>query len=326
MDQISIRSNSDPNEGFEMTLMAGSQSVVLGDMPNSTTIVQEMLTQPMDFVGALNALLTNPSVAGTHQDEFGRYWVMFRFMVESPNASSGTTLDIVDLDVVYDYSTTFNTADGFDIELNQGVALWTGGATASVPIAVYTDSGGGVSLSDLSVSTSTGYTNTISMTDNPVGLYPNGDIYEVVTTHAVEPLTGTSLSEAWLTFESESGYIKFAWSDFMSFSEASDANDYVQLESTSSVADITNGKEITWHFRVNPTWDDTEAVRMYSGLTTTNGVDGLPDAILLNPAVGNAVENDAGITSFELQNSIGAPQALTGAESGQDINLSLIHI
>ena len=187
MDQISIHSNSDPTEGFQMTLMAGSQSVVLGDMPNSTILVQEMLSQPIDFVGALNSLLTNPSVAGTHEDEFGRYWVMFRFEVDSPNASSGTTLDIVDLDIVYDYATTLNAADGFDIELNQGVALWTGGATASVPVAVYTDSGGGVSLSDLSVATSTGYTNTLLMTDSPIGLYPNGDIYEVVTTHTVDP-------------------------------------------------------------------------------------------------------------------------------------------
>ena len=107
----------------------------------------------------------------------------------------------------------------------------------------------------------------------------------------------------------------------MSFSEASDEQNYVQLESTSSVADVANGKEITWHFRVNPTWDDTEVVRMYAGLTTTSGVNGLPDAVLLDPAVGNAVENDAGITTFELQNSIGAPQSLTDAESGQDINL-----
>ena len=321
MDQISIHSNNDPNEGFELILMAGSQSVVLGDMPNSTALVQEMLDQPMDFKGALNSLLTNPSVAGTHQDEFGRYWVMFRYMVDSPNASSGTSLDLVDLDVVYNYSTVLNAADGLDIELNQGIALWTGGATASVPVAVYSDTGGGVMLSDLSVSSSTGYTNTLSITDNPVGLYPNGDIYEVVTTHTVDSLTGTSLSEAWLTFESESGYIKFAWSEFMQFSEASDEDDHVQLESTSSVADIANGKEITWHFRVNPTWDDTPAVRMYAGLTTTSGVNGLPDAVLLQPSGGNAVENDAGITQFELQNSIGSPQALTGAESGQDINL-----
>lgn len=320
-DQVSIRSNTDPTEGFKLSLMAGSQSVDLGDMPNATVLFPESLTIPMDFKGALNSLLTNPSVAGTHEDEFGRYWVKFRFMIESANASSGTSAKLVNLDVVYNYSTTLTAADGLDIELNQGVALWTGGATATVPVAVYTDTGGGVTLSDLSVSSSTGYTNTISMTDNPVGLYPNGDIYEVVTTHTVDPLTGTSLSEAWLTFESASGYIKFSWSDFMSFAEASDENDYVTLESTSSSTSITNGYEITWHFRVNPNWDDTAAVRVYAGLTTTNSVNGLPDAVLLDPAVGNAVENDAGITMFELQNSIGVAQSLTGAESGQDINL-----
>lgn len=320
-DQVSIRSNTDPTEGFKLSLMAGSQSVDLGDMPNATVLFPESLTNPMDFKGALNSLLTNPSVAGTHEDEFGRYWVKFRFMIESANASSGTSAKLVNLDVVYNYSTTLTAADGLDIELNQGVALWTGGATATVPVAVYTDTGGGVTLSDLSVSSSTGYTNTISMTDNPVGLYPNGDIYEVVTTHTVDPLTGTSLSEAWLTFESASGYIKFSWSDFMSFAEASDENDYVTLESTSSSTSITNGYEITWHFRVNPNWDDTAAVRVYAGLTTSNSVNGLPDAVLLDPAVGNAVENDAGITMFELQNSIGVAQSLTGAESGQDINL-----
>lgn len=320
-DQVSIRSNSDPSEGFELALMSGSQSVVLGDMPNSTVITQDMLSPPLDFKGALNSLLNNPSVAGTHEDEFGRYWVMFRFMVESPNASSGTTVKVVELDIVYNYSTVLNAADGLDLELNQGVALWTGGATATVPVAIHTDTGGGITLSDLSVSSSTGYTNTLSMTDNPVGLYPNGEIYEVVTTHTVDPLTGTTLSEAWLTFESPTGFIKFAWSDFMSFSEASDEHNHVTLESTSSVTPITNGQEITWHFRVNPTWDDTSTVRMYAGLTTANSVNGLPDAILLDPVVGNAVENDAGITSFELQNSIGVAQGLTGAESGQDINL-----
>ena len=320
-DQVSIRSNTDPTEGFELSLMAGSQSVVLGDMPNSSVFFPEVHSPEMDFKAALNSLLTNPSVAGTHQDEFGRYWIKFRFMVDSPNASSGTSLNIVNLDVVYNYSTTLTSTDGLDIELNQGVALWTGGATATVPVALYTDTGGGVLLSDLNVASSTGYSNTIAITGNPVGLYPNGDIYEIVTTHTVDSLTGTALSEAWLTFESESGYIKFSWSDFMSFTEASDEHDHVTLESTSSVSAITDGYEVTWHFRVNPTWDDTEAVRVYAGLTTANNINGLPDAVLLDPSVGNAVENDAGITMFELKNSIGVTQALTGAESGQDINL-----
>ena len=196
-------------------------------------------------------MLNNPSVAGTHQDEFGRYWVMFRFMIESPNASSGTSLDIVELDVVYNYSTVLNAADGLDLELNQGVALWNGGATASVPVAVYTETGGGVKLSDLSVSSSPGYTNTLSLTGSPVGLYPNGEVYEVVTTHAVDQSTGATLSEAWLTFESANDYIKLAWSEFNSFSEASDENNYVTLESTSTATAIADGQEITWRFRAN---------------------------------------------------------------------------
>ena len=149
---------------------------------------------------------------------------------------------MVELDIVYNYSTVLNAADGLDLELNQGVALWTGGATATVPVAIHTDTGGGITLSDLSVSSITGYTNTLSMTDNPVGLYPNGEIYEVVTTHTVDPLTGTTLSEAWLTFESPTGFIKFAWSDFMSFSEESDEHNHVTLESTSSATPITNGQ------------------------------------------------------------------------------------
>ena len=321
LDQVTVRSNNDPNEGFSLSLMAGTQSVHLGEMPNSTVIVQESLQQPIGFQGALNSLLTNPSVAGTHQDEFGRYWVMFRFMIESPNASSGTSLDIVELDVVYNYSTVLNAADGLDLELNQGVALWNGGATASVPVAVYTETGGGVKLSDLSVSSSPGYTNTLSLTGSPVGLYPNGELYEVVTTHAVDQSTGATLSEAWLTFESANDYIKLAWSEFNGFSEASDENNYVTLESTSTATPIADGQEITWRFRVNANWDDTPAVRMYAGLTSNTGVNGLPDAVLLQPSNGNAVENDAGLVSFELQNSIGVVQSLTDAESGQDINL-----
>ena len=45
-DQISIRSNSDPLEGFELSLMAGTQSVALGDMPNSTTLVRRCSPSP----------------------------------------------------------------------------------------------------------------------------------------------------------------------------------------------------------------------------------------------------------------------------------------
>ena len=151
----------------------------------------------------------------------------------------------VHLDVVYDYTTTLDETDGLDIELNQGVALWTGGATAEVPVSIRAMSGGSVLLENLDVSTATGYSNTLSMTDNPVGLYPNGEIYEVVTTHTVTA-PSSSLSEAWLTFESPNDYIKLSWSEFLGFAEAEDPNDYLTLEATSSAIDVANGKQITW--------------------------------------------------------------------------------
>jgi len=320
-DRISVRSNSDPSEGFALMLEAETQSEPLGDMPNSTSIVQEMLQSRLPFTTALNNLLTNPTVQGTFEDDFGRSWVKFRFSVDSPNASVGTTLTAVHLDIVYDYTTTLDSTDGLDIELNQGVALWNGGAVADVPIAVHTNSGGSVTFENLNVATATGYTNTISMTGNPVGLYPNGEIYEVITTHAVAANAGSTLSQAWLTFETPNDYIKLTWSEFMSFAEDEDPNNHITLEATSSVTDVGDSKQVTWQFRVNPTWDDTETVRIYAGLTTTSGVNGLPDAVLLDPSMGNAVENDAGLTMFQLQNSIGVQQPLTGAESGQDITI-----
>ncbi len=320
-DDITIHSNSDPIEGFDLSLVSGTQEYSLGSIDNTTVIVAEGLPDILGLTAALNTLLTNPMVPTSHEDEYGNEWMTFFFKAVSPNASTGASMTVKGLDIIYDYSTTINNGDGLDLELNQGVALWDeGGATASVEIAVSSTSGGGVTLSDLSVSTSTGYDNTITMNGNPVGLYPNGDIYEIVTTHTVDPLTGSSLAEATLSFESETGRIVLTYSEFLGFSEASDEDDLITLES-SSYADITNGKEVIWRFRVNPSWEDTETVRIYSGLIAGNGVNGLPDALLMAPVGGNAVENDAGITSFSLQNSIGTIQDLDDGMSNQEIIL-----
>ena len=320
-DDITIHSNSDPIEGFDLYLVSGSQEYSLGSIDNTSIVIAEGLPTPLGLSDALNSLLTNPMVPHSHDDAYGNKWMTFFFKATSPNASTGTSMTVKGLDIIYDYSTVINNGDGLDSELNQGVALWDGGgATASVPIAVISTTGGGVTLSNLSLSTSTGYDNTIAMSGNPVGLYPNGDIYEIVTTHTVDPLTGSSLAEATLSFESNTGNAILSYSDFLGFSEASDEDNLITLES-STYTDITNGKEVTWRFRVNPTWEDTATVRIYSGLIAGNGVNGLPDALLMAPVGGNAVENDAGLTSFSLQNSIGTIQDLDDGMSNQEIIL-----
>ncbi len=323
-DDVTIHSNTDPNEGFDLYLVSGTQEISLGTIGNMSVITSEGLSEVLDLENSLNSLLTNPMVPTSHVDEYGNEWMTFFFKATSPNASTGASMTVKGLDIVYDFSTTINNGDGLDSELNQGIALWSGeghtGPTATVSIAVSSDTGGGVTLSDLSVSTSTGYDNTISLNGDPVGLYPNGDIYEIVTTHTVDPLTGSTLAEATLSFESKTGNVVLSYSEFLGFSEASDEDNLVTLES-SSYTDITNGKEVIWRFRVNPSWEDTETVRIYSGLIAGNGVNGLPDALLMAPVGGNAVENDAGITSFSLQNSIGTIQDLDDGMSNQEIKL-----
>lgn len=320
-DDVTIHSNSDPIEGFDLYLVSGTQEYSLGSIDNTTIIIAEGLPDVLGLAPALNSLLTNPMVPTSHVDEYGNEWMTFFFKAISPNASTGASMTVKGLDLIYDYSTTINNGDGLDLELNQGVALWDGGgATASVVIAVSSTTGGGVTFSDLSVSTSVGYDNTITLNGNPVGLYPNGDIYEIVTTHTVDPLTGSTLAEATLSFESNTGNVVLSYSEFLGFSEASDEDNLLTLES-STYTDITNGKEVIWRFRVNPSWEDTETVRIYAGLIAGNGVNGLPDALLMSPIGGNAVENDAGITSFTLRNSIGTVQDLDDGMSNQEINL-----
>ena len=320
-DQIEIHSSNDPSEGFDLTLLSGTQEVPLGPIGNSTLFLPEYLGGSLDMKGAINSLLSNALVPVSHYDAYGNEWHTFRLRADSPNASTGAQMTVRDLDIVYNYSVSMNNADGLDRELNKGVALWDGGSTAEVELKVSGSIGGGVTLSNLEITTSSGYDNSISLVGNPIGLYPNGGIYEIVTTHTVSPLTGAGLAEATLTFESKTGDVVLSYSDALLFSEASDVGDLISLESSTAV-DITDGKQITWRFVVNSNWEDTDEVRIYSGLIASNGVNGLPDATLLAPPGGNAVENDAIITSFQVLNNIGVVQDLDDGTTGQIVTVT----
>ena len=321
LDEMMIHSTTDPMEGFDFSVLSGTQSVSLGEVGNFTRMLPEFLSET-DLTAALNSLLSNPLVPVSHIDAYGNEWMTFRFKAESPNASTGATMVIRDIDVVYNFTTTLDNSNGLDLELNKGVALWTGGPMANVEIAVTSTSGGGLTFSNLNILTASGYDNTLSVTGNPVGFYPNGDLYEIVTTHTVAGSTGASLAESRLTLESSTGTVVLSYSDAFGFSEASDEDDLISLESTSTQSDITDGKSVTWRFIVNSNWEDTDEVRIYSGLIASDGVNGLPSAVLMAPAGGNAVENDAIITSFEVRNDIGLSQDLDNGKSNQIVNLA----
>jgi hypothetical protein len=321
LDEMMIHSTTDPTEGFDFSVLSGTQSVSLGEVGNFTRMLPEFLSET-DLTAALNSLLSNPLVPVSHIDAYGNEWMTFRFKADSPNASTGATMVIRDIDVVYNFTTTLDNSNGLDLELNKGVALWTGGSTANVEIAVTSTSGGGLTFSNLNILTASGYDNTLSVTGNPVGFYPNGDLYEIVTTHTVAGSTGATLAESRLTLESSTGTVVLSYSDVFGFAEASDEDDLISLESTSTQSDITDGKSVTWRFIVNSNWEDTDEVRIYSGLIASDGVNGLPSAVLMAPPGGNAVENDAIITNFEVRNDIGLSQDLDNGKSNQIVNLA----
>ena len=120
--------------------------------------------------------------------------------------------------------------------------------------------------------------------------------------------------------ESSSGVVELSFSELSLFEEAYDPDNLVTLES-SSYSWAGDELTVTWRFRVNAVWEDTAELRIYASLIADNGVNGLPGAVVLAPSNGNAIENDAMISSFVLKNNAGVEQNLTSATSNRNINL-----
>ena len=304
---------------FDLSLVASGQVVALGTMPNQSLLAHETMYPRIAFKDAINSLMNNPLLQASYIDAYGNEWATFQFKVSNQNASSGTHVSVGNLDIVYEWETTLGAAANFDRELNQGIALGSG-AQVAVPIALSGGSGGAVMLSDLAITTASGYDSSISITGNPTGLYPNGDIIEVKSVHSIDSSTNAAFAEARLRMESSSGLVELSFSELSLFNEAYDPDNLVTMES-SSYTEVGDEMHVTWRFRVNTAWEDTPELRMYANLIADNGVNGLPGAVVLAPANGNAIENDALISAFELRNDAGDLQDLTAATSNQNINL-----
>ncbi|MCS5536666.1 MAG: hypothetical protein NZ770_01035, partial [Candidatus Poseidoniaceae archaeon] len=321
LDSNSIFSNNNASEGFDLALVSSGQEISLGTFDNFSIWIPESAIVEVDFAGAIQNLIDNPMVPVSHTDAYGNDWVSFHFKATSPNASTGASVRVLDLNVLYDWEQTLGASHGMVRELSQGVALGTpSGGIVSVPIVVRAGSGGAIHLSELSVVTSAGYSSSLTITGNPVGLYPDGSIIEVISVHDVDGSTGTTLQDCRLILESETGSAELSYSDFGGFAEVSDPGDIISLQPSSS-AEVAEGKQVSWRFTVNTNWDDATDVRVYAALTAVNGVEGLPAAIHLAPPGANAVENDAGITILEVQNSAREVQDLDDGRSNQVINL-----
>ena len=306
---------------FDLKLIAGSQEESLGTMSNATRYTPEIGWDLTSIQSTLQSLMDNPLVPTAYVDNYGNEWVTYRFGVDAQGAPNGASVTFRDLKVIYDWSRAISDGNNVARELNQGVALAGGTGTVTVPVRVSAQSGGAVHMSSLSVSTTSGYDTNIEPTSLS-GLYPNGEIVELISNHFVASSTGQTIGETSLLFESSAGNIEIRWTESNdTFWEMLDPNDHITLLQSLAV-DNVDGKRISWRFRVNPEWEDTESVRIYASVISNTGVNGLPDGILLDPPTGNAVENDAGITSFKLFNQAMIEQTdLDNAASSNVITL-----
>ncbi|HIA39538.1 MAG TPA: hypothetical protein EYN88_01415 [Candidatus Poseidoniales archaeon] len=321
-DSNTISSTSDASEGFSLNLVATGQMASLGDFENTTVWIPEAAAEYIDFAAAVQSLLDNPMVAVSYTDAYANDWVTMYFEATSPNATTGSSLRFLDLNILYYWEKTLGNSHGLVREFSQGVALGSdNNGLVSVPIHVQAASGGGVALSELMVVTSPGYDSSLSITGEVTGLYPDGSIIEVISLHYVDGGTGTTLDKCLLRLESATGSVDLSYDDFNGFSEVNDPDNLISLQ-PSVATDTAQGKQVSWRFTVNTNWEDAPDVRIFASLLAANGVEGLPSALHLAPAGGNAIENDAGIATFDLQNSAGESQNPDDARSNQLIRLT----
>ena len=312
---------------FDIKLISGTEEESMGTINVGPYLYPHPLSPLASMQDTIQSLLDNPLVPVAWVDGYGNEWCLFRLGIDAPMSTSGASITFRDLDIIYDWERAISGSNNIARELNQGVALASsGGATGDVmvPLRIVGGSGGSISLSSLSISTTSGYDSTYD--DGGItGMYPNGDIIEIVTTHDVAASTGQTLGGASLLFETMNGNMELRWDlSNGSFWEESDPDnnlDFMFMQSLATDA-TSGGKQLNWRFRVNPTWEDTPNVRLYAAAISNTGVSGLPAGNLIAPETGNAVENDAGITDFHLFNQGGVEQTdLNNAFSSSTILL-----
>ena len=305
-------------------LLAGPSSQNLGYTQDQERRTPDAYAELSEFYNQVQNLLEDPNVPVGHIDAYGNEWIQFRFKFSNPTAQAATSINLKDLDIFYSWSKALSDANGIARELNQGVALGQPmGGQVVVPMKFTSDDGGGVVLDNLLINTENGYDSTINMSDDITGFYASGEVYEVITTHSVGVATGATIAGASLQFESESGLAELRWAasngSFWSESGSELVSVMVALSSSTDTAD---GKQITWRFRINSAWEDSDSARLFATLITDSGFEGLPAAIMFDLLVGNAVENDASITSLTVFNQADAEQTdLQNIHSNNELTL-----
>jgi len=319
---------NDTQEGFALDVVIGSQSIRIDDMPSDEDFdLMGSTILAYEYAAKLENILSFPNTPVIKTDYSGIDWVRVGFKITQFDSNNGGSVFLKNLQILYNYTPVLS-SESLTNYLREYVAVSNQGQTQStsqvyVPLVTTSQNGGELTISNLSVTTQSGYESTLSWENNLDGFYATGELYEVITSHQVSPTTGASLSECRIHFKTNTDSFYLVYNPVTGFGELNDDNNYITLHPSSSASNLaqSGGKEVTWKFTINSNWDDTDEVLLLSETVADNNIIGMLSGLKLNPDVGNAVENDITYDEVVLKNAAGVIQDPANAYSSQIITL-----
>ena len=316
---------------FDFDIVVGTEELKLSTVqydPNSNVKLFDTIATKWKILKNTNDILSDPFLPVYKTDDSGIDWVRVGFRVTQED-SPGGEVDLTNLKVVYHYDAIISDNIEFSNYLREYIAVNSQDPSQLsnnqlfVPINTSVTNGGTLQLGELNITSQSGYDSTLLWNNDDFGLYATGEIYEVVTTHSVSQSTGSALDEARLRFKYGEESIYLGYDLSTGFYESDSQDDYISLHPSSGSIDLpqNSGKQVTWRFTVNSAWDDQNRVLILSETVATDGVIGMLSGILLEPEIGNAIENDITLQDFTLQNTAGVIQNLDDSYSNQEIKL-----
>ena len=202
--QNTIYDTTDISKGFQMNITTGITSVNLGNINRETNFNLLDKVTAVRLYQPINDLLSDPNTPVFLSDEYGMNWIRVAFEINQENANDGASVLLNSLKVIYKHTYTLDKDSGFESSLREFVAKNLGSSQGSnlleIPVTSTGISGGVIHLSNLTILTEPGYSSTLNWNSPSQGLYANGQIYEIITTHEVEQSTGSTLADGRLRF------------------------------------------------------------------------------------------------------------------------------
>ena len=189
------------NEGFELSLVVGATANLLS-VPNNieSFTLLDTVSNKQKPVLFLNNIVSDSNVPVAKTDESGIDWVRIGFQVTQLESNNGGAVEVENLKIVYNLEHQIGQDGEFASYLREFVAISNQASSQSSGIANTSSSRNilGITvvrlvLSNLTVTSESGYDSTLTWNSQYNGLYSTGELYHITTTHNVDASTGASL-------------------------------------------------------------------------------------------------------------------------------------